>query len=71
MKLHYYSETDTLSIGLKEGASVNTEEMAHDVVVEFDADGSIISIDIDLASKKLDLDTLEIKNFPGNLIKTA
>ena len=71
MKLHYYSETDTLSIGLKEGASVNTEEMAHDVVVEFDADGSIISIDIDLASKKLDLDPLEMKNFPGYLIKTA
>ena len=45
--------------------------MAHDVVVEFDADGSIISIDIDLASKKLDLDTLEMNNFPGYLIKTA
>ncbi|PSP23230.1 MAG: hypothetical protein BRC52_02530 [Cyanobacteria bacterium SW_5_48_44] len=64
MKLHYYSETDTLSIGLKEGASVDTEEMAHDVVVEFDADGSIISIDIDLASKKTGSRHSGNKEFP-------
>lgn len=68
MKLHYYADTDTLSISLKDAKSANTEEIAHDIVVDFDADGNVISIDIDLASKKLDLTTLEMVNFPGALI---
>jgi hypothetical protein len=38
-------------------------------VVDFDADGNALSIDIDLASKKLDLTTLEMVDFPGALIK--
>ncbi len=67
MKLHYYPDTDTLSISLKNAKSVNTEEIAHDVVLDFDAEGSVISIDIDLASKKLDLTTLEMVDFPGTL----
>lgn len=32
MKLRYYPDTDTLSIRLKDGFSVNTEEIANDVV---------------------------------------
>ena len=71
MKLRYYPDTDTLSIGLKDALSANTEEITHDVVVDFDADGDVISIDIDLASKKLDLTTLEMVNFPGSLIKRS
>lgn len=67
MKLHYYPDTDTLSISLRDTKSVNTEEIANDVVLDFDADGNVISIDIDLASKKLDLTTLEMVDFPGTL----
>lgn len=67
MKLHYYPETDTLSISLRDTKSVNTEEIANDVVLDFDADGNVISIDIDLASQKLDLTTLEMVDFPGTL----
>lgn len=67
MKLHYYPNTDTLSISLKDAKSANTEEIADDVVLDFDADGNVISIDIDLASKKLDLTTLEMVDFPGTL----
>jgi uncharacterized protein YuzE len=67
MKLHYYSNTDTLFISLKDAKSANNEEIADDVVLDFDADGNVISIDIDLASKKLDLTTLEMVDFPGTL----
>lgn len=67
MKLHYYPDTDTLSISLKDAKSANTEEIAGDVVLDFDAEGNVISIDIDLASTKLDLTTLEMVDFPGTL----
>ncbi|MBD2770580.1 DUF2283 domain-containing protein [Iningainema tapete] len=49
---------------LKDGFSVNTEEIANDVLVDFDTDGHVITIDIDFASKKLDLQTVEIVDFP-------
>lgn len=68
MKLQYYPDTDTLSIGLTEAPSMNTSEIAPDVTVDFDADGNVISIDIDLASQKLDLKSLDIK---GLSIKTS
>ena len=55
MKLHYYPETDTLSIGLTQSNSSQTQEIAPDVTVDFDAEGNVVSIDIDLASKKLNL----------------
>ncbi len=67
----YYPDTDTLSIRLKDASSVNTKEIANDVVVDFDADGNVISIDIDLASKKLNLQTLEMVDFPGYLTETT
>ncbi len=71
MKLRYYPDTDTLSIRLKDGSSINTEEIANDVVADFDADGNVISIDIDLASKKLNLQTLEMVDFPGSVTETV
>jgi uncharacterized protein YuzE len=60
MKLQYYADTDTLSIGLRESFSVETSEIAPDVTVDFDADGNVVSIDIDSASLKVDLTRLEI-----------
>ena len=61
MKVHYYSDTDTLSIGFKDTASSQTEEIAPDVTIDFDSDGNVISIDIDLASQKLSSLALETK----------
>lgn len=52
MKLHYFPDTDTLSIKLKDAPSTETEEITHDVVVDFDASGNVISIDIDLACRR-------------------
>ena len=61
MKVYYYSDTDTLSIGFKDTASSQTEEIAPDVTIDFDSDGNLISIDIDLASQKLSSLALETK----------
>lgn len=56
-------------MSLKDGFSVSTEEIAKDVTVNLDADGNIISIDVEYASYKLALKALEMKDFPGVLVK--
>ena len=64
MKLHYYAETDSLYIDLNSRPSADSREIAEGLVVDFDAEGNIVGIDIDHASKKLDLSTLETEALP-------
>ncbi|MBI4532493.1 MAG: DUF2283 domain-containing protein [Candidatus Melainabacteria bacterium] len=64
MKLHYYPETDSLYIELSNEASSESREIADCVVVDFDAVGDVVGIDIDHASKKLDLSSLEAIALP-------
>ncbi|MGL5878144.1 MAG: DUF2283 domain-containing protein [Xenococcaceae cyanobacterium] len=64
MKLQYYGDTDTLSIEFKKADSIETSEIAPDVTVDYDAQGNVISIDIDLASEKIDLASLETLGLP-------
>ena len=64
MKLHYYEETDSLYIDLNSRDSAESVEVADGVVVDFDADGNIVGIDIDHASTKLDLSTLDAGALP-------
>jgi uncharacterized protein YuzE len=65
MKLHYYAETDSLYIDLNSRPSADSREIADGLVIDFDAQGNIVGIDIDRASQKLDLKTLEIVSLPA------
>ena len=65
MKLHYYPETDSLYIDLSERVSVDSVEVADGLVIDLDADGKVVGIDIDHASKLLDLKTLETEGLPA------
>lgn len=64
MKLHYYPETDSLYIELKSGPGIETREIADGLNADFDAAGTVVGIDIDQASAKLDLSTLETLSLP-------
>lgn len=64
MKFHYYSETDSLYIDLSEKSSVDSIEVSPGVVLDFDKDGNIVGIDIDNASRIVDLSHLEAKSLP-------
>ena len=64
MKLNYYEETDSLYIDLSERTSVESREVAPGVVLDFDAAGTLVGIDIDRASKLLDLTKLETMAVP-------
>ena len=64
MKLNYYPETDSLYIDLSEKKSSDSYEIIEGVVVDYDAKGNIVGIDIDNASSKLELNQLLINRLP-------
>ena len=64
MKFNYYPETDSLYIDLSSRKSVSSKEISEGVVVDYDEDGNISGIDIDNASKKVDLDDLSFSKLP-------
>ncbi len=66
MKFHYYPETDSLYIDLSSGTSADSGEVAPGVVLDFDDEGQIVGIDIDNASKVVDLSRLEAEELPVN-----
>ena len=55
MKLNYYADTDSLYIDLSERTSVENREISEGVVLDVDAEGNLVGIDIDNASRKVDL----------------
>ena len=64
MKLSYYPDTDSLYVALKPGPGAETREVAAGLNVDLDANGDVIGFDIDHASKRLDLSTLEAEALP-------
>lgn len=64
MKLNYYPETDSLYIDLSSKPSVETREVSEGVALDYGADGSLVGIDIDNASRKLDLQELTTSHVP-------
>jgi uncharacterized protein YuzE len=71
MKLHYYPDTDTLYIELSGRASMESDEISNDVIADFDAEGNIVGLDIEHASERLDLRTLETEALPALAVKMA
>lgn len=64
MKLNYYPETDSLYIDLSAKPSVESQEVSDGVVLDYDAEGNLVGIDIDNASRKLDLRELVTHQIP-------
>ncbi len=71
MKLNYYLETDSLYIDLSEKTSVDSVEISEGVVLDYDAEGNLVGIDIDNASKKVQLKELTLKRLPAEIHKIA
>ena len=71
MKIHYYSETDSLYIELRAGPGTETRETSDGLNVDLDADGAVVGFDIDHASRRLDLSTLETEALPLRSIRAG
>jgi uncharacterized protein YuzE len=71
MKLHYYPETDSLYIELRSAPGVEAKEVAAGVVLDLDANGDVVGFDIDRASRRFDLSTLETVALPLRNLSAA
>jgi len=67
MKLNYYPETDSLYIDLSERASVESREISEGVMMDYDADGNLVGIDIDNAGTKVELHRLTVRELPARV----
>jgi len=67
MKLNYYPETDSLYIDLSEKTNVDSKEISEGVVFDYDAEGNLVGIDIDNASKKVELKELILRRLPADI----
>jgi uncharacterized protein YuzE len=71
MKLTYHPDTDSLYIDLAERPSVESREVSEGVVVDYDANGRLVGIDIDNAANKVELQKLILSKLPGKIDITA
>jgi uncharacterized protein YuzE len=67
MKLNYYKDTDSLYIDLSSRPSTDSREISEGVVLDYDTDGNITGIDIDNASKKIDLKEVILSKIPAEI----
>ena len=70
MKLNYHPETDSLYIDLSEQPSAESREISEGIVLDYDAQGNLVGIDIDNASSKVQLKDLVLSKLPSK-IKTV
>jgi uncharacterized protein YuzE len=66
MKISYYPDTDSLYIDLSEQPSAESREISEGVVLDYDAQGRLVGIDIDNASHKVELKKLTLNKLPAS-----
>ena len=71
MKFRYYPETDSLYIDLSERASADSREISPGVVLDLDRSGILVGIDIDHASRIVNLSSLETVSLPIKAVSVA
>ena len=64
MRISYYPETDSMYIDLSARESSESREVSPGVVLDYDNENNLVGIDIDNASRKLDLKELILSKLP-------
>lgn len=68
MRINYDKETDSLYIDLSKNPGVDSKVLSDDVVVDFGENGEPVGIDIQYASKKINLSELVTNYIPAKKI---
>jgi len=71
MNLKYYEDTDSLYIDLSARPSAESREVSEGIVLDYDSDGNLVGIDIDNASRKLDLAEINLTSLPQHRLKSS
>ena len=67
MKLSYHKETDSLYIDFSSEPSTESKEISEGIVVDYGRDGNVVGIDIDNASRKVDLSEISLSKLPSDI----
>ena len=68
-KISYDKATDSLYIHLADRPSVDSDEVNDGVVLDFDANGALVGIDVQHASERADINNLSVSKLPlGELL---
>ncbi len=67
MRVNYHPDTDSLYIDLSEKASSESREISEGVMLDYDASGNLVGIDIDNASTKGQLKRLLLSRLPAEV----
>ena len=67
MKINYFPDTDSLYIDLSEQPSAESREISEGVVLDYDASGKLVGIDIDNASTKVELHRFVVSKIPASV----
>jgi uncharacterized protein YuzE len=71
MIFEYFPDTDMLYIKLTNALSAESEEIAPGLVLDFDEENRVVGVEIEDASKQIDLSRLELKALPlASLVMT-
>lgn len=71
MQINFDPETDSLYIDLAESPGVETREISEGVLLDYDAKGNLVGIDIDNASTKVQLKELILNRLPSKVHSIA
>lgn len=71
MKLIYDPETDSLYIHLSDRPAADSDEVSDGVVLDYDAAGILVGIDIQHAGTRTDINHLVVEHLPLNSLNAA
>ena len=71
MKISCDKATESLYIHLDDRASVDSDEVKDGVVLDFDANGALLGIDVQRASERADIHNLSLSKLPFGELQAA
>lgn len=71
MRIHYSHEADALYIRLKETEIKNSDEIAEDIIMDYDEKGNMVGIEILSASQKADIHQVIIQAFEKVMVEST
>ena len=71
MKISYDRATDSLYIHLSDRVSVESDEVQDGVVLDYDANGALVGIDLQHASQRMDINNLSVSKLPLGHLEAA
>jgi uncharacterized protein YuzE len=65
LRIQYFEDTDTLYVVLKESETAETKDLDEHTLVEFDAQGNLVSMTIEHARERTDLADFSYSRVPA------